>query len=127
MLSFVCWVVPFILCGAPPVYLIAPPYGFLIYTIFTYQKKKKKTNYIQLFQKKKICITIYKYMMFNGHYNNTVTTISNGQKREHINFMPLILRFTSTSSLAPLVFTSVGLRYSKPTPLSLFHIKNERK
>jgi hypothetical protein len=31
---------PLFYCGAPPVYLIAPPYGFLIYPIFTYQKKK---------------------------------------------------------------------------------------
>jgi hypothetical protein len=27
-------------CGAPPVHLIVPPYGFLIYKIFTYKKKK---------------------------------------------------------------------------------------
>lgn len=66
-------------------------------------------------------------MMFNGHYNNTIMTISNAQKRENINFKPLILCFTRTSSLAPLVFNSVGLCYSKPTPLSLFHITNERK
>jgi hypothetical protein len=38
----VCCVVPLVPCGAPPVYLIAPPYGFLIYTIFTYKKKNRE-------------------------------------------------------------------------------------
>jgi hypothetical protein len=33
---------PLFHCGALLMYLIALPYGFLIYTIFTYQKKKRE-------------------------------------------------------------------------------------